>query len=304
MSSLSIVVPRLGADLLFENTLGSILRYRMPHHQVIVVQSDLQADTYGLEGEVQFVEVAGKPKINAPRLNAYLNQGLKVARGDVINVIRPGIEVTHQWFAHGVRYLSHAEIGSAATSIAAANDRNEIVSCGLLTDLTMLPRHATDSIQRPFAASMWAAFYRREVLQLIGELDESISDEFCGLDMGLSLARLGLKCAVVTDRVLTIQSEKMLKLVPRQQAGRDAQRMVQRHAIGQRQTWDSVVAIATDGLKSFWRPARWAQVAGRFSAGSKQATDRAFVRALALAGHDLARLQSEAVDPNRTRKAA
>ncbi len=47
MSSLSIVVPRLGSDNHFEATLASVLRYRMPHHQVIVVQSDLHADHWG-----------------------------------------------------------------------------------------------------------------------------------------------------------------------------------------------------------------------------------------------------------------
>ena len=283
MSSLSVVVPRLGTNALFENTLASILRYRMPHHQVIVVQSDLHADTYGLEEEVEFVEVPGKPN-----LACYFNNMLEVVKGDVINVIRPGIEVTHQWFSHGIRYLQSGSIGCVACSLVSASYRDEVISCGLTTSRTMFPRHITGREQRPIGPSSWAGFYRHDLLRKLGKFDESISDGFFGLDLAFSIRGLGLGCGLVTDRVLTIANPDLLHLRARPQSGRDAQRMVQRHLSVEDQKMGSWAAIGSDCLKSFWRPSHWAQVAGRFSANNKQATDRAFARRMALAKQELA----------------
>ena len=282
MSSLSIVVPRLGSNDLFEHTLASILRYRMPHHQVVVVQSDLQADTYGLEDEVDFIEVAGKPN-----LARYFNQVLPVVTGDAINVIRPGVEVTHQWFAQGIRYFQTESIGSVAFSLVAANYRDEVVSCGLITNRSMLPRHATNPRKQPLGPTSWAGLYRRELLEAIGPFDESISNELFALDLALSIRSLGVGCGVITDRVLTLSSLDLLNLAARTRTGRDAQRMTQRHLLADHQRLGGLVAIGTDCLLNLLRPSRWQQVAGRLTARNKQAADRAFSRRLAITRHEL-----------------
>ena len=282
MSSLSIVVPRLGSNDLFEHTLASILRYRMPHHQVVVVQSDLQADTYGLEDEVDFIEVAGKPN-----LARYFNQVLPVVTGDAINVIRPGVEVTHQWFAQGIRYFQTESIGSVAFSLVAANYRDEVVSCGLITNRSMLPRHATNPRKQPLGPTSWAGLYRRELLEAIGPFDESISNELFALDLALSIRSLGVGCGVITDRVLTLSSLDLLNLAARTRTGRDAQRMTQRHLPADHQRLGGLVAIGTDCLLNLLRPSRWQQVAGRLTARNKQAADRAFSRRLAITRHEL-----------------
>jgi hypothetical protein len=293
MSSLSVVVPRLGTDVLFENTLASILRYRMPHHQVVVVQSDLQADTWGLQEEVEFVEVSGRPS-----LARYFNHMLDAVTGDVVNVIRPGVEVTHQWFAQGVRYLQSRTIGAVACSLVAAQYRDELISCGLLANRAMLPVHATDPRQRPVGPSSWAGLYRRELLQALGPFDESISDELFALDLALSLRGLGAGCGVLTDRVLTLAAAELLQIAARPQTGRDAQRLIQRHLAGESQRLGSLVAFGSDCLGCFWRPAQWSRLAGRFAARSKQATDRAFHRRLAIARHELAE-QGNAIERGR-----
>lgn len=282
MSSLSIVVPRLGSNDLFEHTLASILRYRMPHHQVVVVQSDLQADTYGLEDEVDFIEVSGKPN-----LARYFNQMLEVVTGDAVNVIRPGVEVTHQWFAQGIRYFQTESIGSVAFSLVAANFRDEVVSCGLNTNRSMLPRHAKNPRKQPLGPASWAGLYRRELLEAIGPFDESISNELFALDLALSIRSLGVGCGVITDRVLTLSSLDLLDVAARTRTGRDAQRMTQRHLSADHQRLGGLVAIGTDCLSNLLRPSRWQQIAGRLSARNKQAADRAFSRRLAITRHEL-----------------
>lgn len=282
MSSLSIVVPRLGSNDLFEHTLASILRYRMPHHQVVVVQSDLQADTYGLEDEVDFIEVSGKPN-----LARYFNQVLEVVTGDAVNVIRPGVEVTHQWFTQGIRYFQTESIGSVAFSLVAANYRDEVVSCGLTTSRTMLPRHAVNPRKQPLGPTSWAGLYRRELLEAIGPFDETISNELFALDLALSIRGLGVGCGVTTDRVLTLSSLDLLQVAARTRTGRDAQRMTQRHLSSDHQRLGGLVAIGSDCLSNLLRPSRWQQVAGRLTARNKQAADRAFSRRLAVTRHEL-----------------
>lgn len=282
MSSLSIVVPRLGRQEFFEATLASVLRYRMPGHQVIVIQSDLQADTYGLEDEVDFVEIVGRPS-----WAKYFNQIESSAKHETINLIRPGVEVTQHWFAEGLKHLLNPKIGAVACSLTSARHRDEIVSCGLVANNSMIPRHATNPRQRPLGPCGWAGFYRRDVLNAIGPLDVGISDEFSALDLALSIQSLGLGCEVVRDRLLSIANDDLLTLPIRQQTGRDAQRMVQRHAARTEQRIGATMATIADVARSFWKPSRWAQVAGRMSARSKQATDRAHGRRLALARHEL-----------------
>ncbi len=285
MSSLSIVVPRLGTHGIFEATLASILRHRMPHHQVVVIQSDLQADTYGLEDEIDFVEVAGRPG-----WAKYFNLIESSVKHEAVNLIRPGIEVTQHWFAQAIRHLQSERVGAVACSLATAQHRDEIISCGLISNSSMIPGHATDWRQKPLGPCGWAGFYRRDVLKAIGPLDVTLSDEFAALDLALSIRGLGLACEVVHDRVLSIADAERLKLPVRQQTGRDAQRMVQRHVPRNEQRIGSALATFADLARGFWKPSRWTQVAGRFSAQSKQASDRAFRRQLDLARAELENL--------------
>ncbi len=295
MSSLSIVVPRLGSDSHFESTLASVLRYRLKHHQVIVVQTDLHADTWGLREEVDFVEVAGRP-----RLARYYNEALKVATGDTMHIVRPGIEVTHHWFAYGIRQLQKVSCGCVAASLVSACHRDEIISRGITAGRHMLPVHVADRRQKPLGPSTWAGFYRTCILQAIGEVDESLSDDFLGLDLALGIRGLGYQCGVITDRVLTIASRQMLRCRFGHRTGRDAQRMIQRHLPRREQRTGAAIAFGCDLASSLWRPDRWSQVAGRFSARHRQATDSAFSRRLAVAKHELA----EALVSRNLRRAA
>ena len=234
------------------------------------------------------MNATGSPVTGRPRLARYYNQVLDVATGDTIHIVRPGIEVTHQWFACGIRQLQKVSCGCVAASLVSAFDRDEVISCGIVPGRRMLPQHVTEPRQKPLGPSTWAGFYRKCILQAIGEVDESLSDDFVGLDLALGIRDLGYQCGVITDRVLTIASGQMLCCRGGQQTGRDAQRMIQRHLPRREQTVGSTVAFCCDLASSFWRPRRWSQLAGRFAGRHKQATDRAFSRRLAVAKHDLA----------------
>lgn len=288
MSSLSILVPRLGNDADFQNTLASVLRFRMPKHQVIVVQSDLQVDNFGLENEVEFIEIAGKPS-----LVRFFNAGIQHTTGSIVNLIRPGVEVSNHWFLHGFRALTAEGIGSAIPVFVQQSSRETILSKGIVAGGRMMPRHVADSRQKPLGPSSWSAFYRRNHLELLYPVDESLHDDFLALDLALSLRTLGLGTKVIEECVMTIRSAKMLRPAVCQKTGRDAQRMIQRHVPRHRQSTAGVWAYAGELASAVMRPSHLVQTFGRWSAKSKRATDRAFSRRIGLARHELAELMSD-----------
>ncbi len=286
MSSFSIIVPKLGPSAEFENTLASILRYRLPKHQVIVVHSDQQPDTYGLSGEVEFVESTGQPN-----LVRFFNLGVEAAQGAVMNFIRPGVEVTHQWFVGAIRALAQWPYCAVTARLADSRDRSKIVSTGISIDHRMCPRHCKDVTA--LGPSSWAAFYRRDVIKLIGAIDETLDEGFLDLDLALSITSLGLKSRTSTDGVLTIQSAGRLNIRSSEKTGFSAQRMIQRHIPTKNQPAHSILAAAGECIHSIWRPSRFVQMLGRPAARSKRATDIAFARQLALARHELLELRQK-----------
>ncbi len=275
MSSLTIIVPRIGADLDFETTLASVLRYRLPHHQVIAVQGPDQGDEFFLADEVDFLNCSLEPT-----MGRCLNTALPKVTGEIVNIVLPGVEVSNHWFAHGIRQMKQPGTGCVAVPLVARSDRQEVLSCGLVTTRRMIPRHASSARRQPVGPGCQAGFYSRQLLTKLGPQDESLSDEFFGLDIGLSLAQLGYGCAVVEDHVLTVGDAAWLNPGPSVTIGRDAQRMLQRHRRSDRSAAGDWLAAALEGITSLLHPGRLSQLAGRRAARRKQATDRGFQRHL------------------------
>ncbi len=298
MSSLTIIVPRVGADVDFETTLASVLRYRLPHHQVIAVQGPDQTDTYGLGDEVEFLSGP-----IAPALGSCLNAALPAVRGEVVHILRPGVEVFNHWFAHGIRQLRHPAIGCVAVPVA-GRDGQQIFSCGIAPTCRMIPRHQRTFQQRPAGPGCWAGFYRRTLLECLSPLDEHLSDAFFGLDIALSMAGLGFQCGVVEDRAVTVRDTGCLELRPSATIGRDGQRMRQRHLDPHGVTPGQRIAAAWEIVRSLVQPDHWAQLAGRFSARHWQANDRGFCQRLALLQHQLESESDTRRNPAPPRRAA
>src|SRR5690606_22586302 len=84
---LSIIVPYQGDSGPFEDSLISVLQNRPSNCEVIVPHPVGYHDPYHLEDEVTFVPVAGRPS-----LVALLNAGLEHASGEVLFVMRNGVE--------------------------------------------------------------------------------------------------------------------------------------------------------------------------------------------------------------------
>ena len=133
MSSLTIVVPRLGSDAAFETTLASILRYRMPHHQVIVVQAADDVDDYGLGEEATFLTCQ-----QSPCLAHFVSRAIPVCTGNVINLILPGVEVNNQWFAPAMREMTQPAAGCVSIPVF-SGEQLESLGLGINQTSTDIP---------------------------------------------------------------------------------------------------------------------------------------------------------------------
>jgi hypothetical protein len=258
MSSLSVLVPRLGASADFEATLASVLRYRLRHHQVVVVHGPDEPDDYGLRDEVDFVECRGPAS-----LGSFLNAGLPHLSGNVIAVIQPGIEVHNHWFAGGVRQLGSADAGCAAVALVSAGERSRVISRGLAASRLMIPRHALQS-RDVVAPHSHAFFCKREALESIGPLDESLSDPLLALDLALSMAAGGYQCRCTDDTTLTIRDGSMVRIPMSYATGRDSRRLMARH--GASATPGSALVRSLELMSAVVRPSHWPMLAGRRAA--------------------------------------
>ncbi len=280
MSTLSIIVPRIGlaGDSHFEATLASVLRYRLPRHQVIVVHRSDQPDDYGLRDEVDFVACE-----NSRSLGGFMNAALPRVRGAILALLRPGVEVHNHWFTHGVRILTSGEAGCVSVPLAASDDSASPVSRGIATNRRMTPRHA-DRRQTPAGPHSHAGFYRRDLLERIGPIDEWLCDELMGLDVALAMASLGYRCAVAEELVLRIRFAEMIRYDSSFALGRDARRLVHRHA---RPGGSPLVPFgcALELVSDLVRPGRWTMLAGRGAARRRHATDVGFAARLASLAH-------------------
>lgn len=203
MSQLSILIPRCGTTAAFENTLASVLRYRLPRHQVIVAQAEDDVDEWGLGSEVTFANVTG-PATTASALDAVL----PLATGDVIHVLLPGMEVFEHWFAESMRRLTGTSVGVVAPPVSTGRG-SEIVR-GFSINAAYVPRLVREAgrvIAGPTAA---AAFFRRSVLDALAPLHDTLDDPWCGLDLALAAKRLGWRCEAADGKAL-ILSERSLR---------------------------------------------------------------------------------------------
>ena len=143
MSSFSIIIPMLGSQQDFEATLGSVLRYRLPKHQIVVVHNRDECDPYGLAEEVDFVQCDA-----GVSLATLIPRGVERATGEVIQILRPGMEVTENWFIHGIRLMLTDGVAAVSPTIRGAEDSHKILATGVNVDFGFFPTgHLRSKIQ-------------------------------------------------------------------------------------------------------------------------------------------------------------
>lgn len=193
MSRLSIVIPCLGDAAEFDGALVSVLQHRPADCEVLVVHRQPYDDPYGLNGEVRFLQCAGKSLVE------LLNAALEETTGEIVHVIGCGIEATDGWTKAVLPHFDDPEVAAAAPIIM-SSDGQQIVAAGIGWTLGGARRAVTDRrVLNPgsgrlrakiIAPPLIAGFYRREVLTALGGFESHLGDELADVACGFALRAL------------------------------------------------------------------------------------------------------------------
>ena len=229
----SIVVPLVGDDHLFEHTLASLLRDQSVDTDVILVHDGAYQDPYSLAEEgVKIVDAGSR------RLAVMLNQAVVEAKSELIAIVRPGVELPTNWQSMIEPSFERKTIASVAPVIVPLAEPTEIVAAGVRTNYGFQRILEGDgdkvadrvlSRLRPIGPTQWAAFYRRSTLEMIGNFDETIDDQYLDLDVALTLKSLGYACHFAAQCMATITRPLLITRQADLPHGGSAQRSIVRH---------------------------------------------------------------------------
>ena len=264
----SIVVPLIGDTIEFEDTLASVLRHRPPRSQVIVVHNGMYEDPHRLH-EVELTSIEGRP-----HLARFFNQSLKVADGQFVAFVRPGVEIDENWQIAVEDAFDNQQVGCVAPVLVNANRPNRIVAAGVQTDafknrqLAAAKQRMTQRILgsiRPLGPTQWFAIYRRDLLEAIGRQDHRFDEAYLDVEIAQAMQTLGFKCSFQPDVVGYLESEYPIVKESKTPHGYSAQRSLQRYSKGG--LLQKLTACARELVRAPFNPPWLQHMFQRFSAG-------------------------------------
>lgn len=230
MPRLSIVIPSLSFDPRAEDTLVSVLQNRPEYSEIIVVTSQPYDDPYGLGREVRFV--ASESSLHRIDL---LNHGCSQARGDVIHILLPGVEVLDGWTDHIWQHFVNEQVGAVAPVVLVNATALRAAALGV----TYFPRGerrlvgagaSLEHISRftILSPTLAAGFYRREPLLALQGFDREFGESLADVELGLALRDIGYS-AVVEAQSRVVQTTAALPFPRTYREGEQIERLYQRH---------------------------------------------------------------------------
>ncbi len=239
MVRFSLVIPQFShasnkADQRFDDTLAAALRYRCDSCQIIVVHDGDYDDPYDLGHEVDFVTNSG----NANNLIEQFNSGVRAARGTFVGILRPGVQLDEGWEDAIATAFEDASTGSVAPAVVSGNTKSKLITAGVSTSRNftrqLVAAGKTFSGRngkriQPLGASSWAGFYRRNLLNALGDIDATLDSVYLDLELALSLKSLGFGCQFSPDCLVTLDEAIMIEVEASQPHGQSAQRAFVRH---------------------------------------------------------------------------
>ena len=233
MASFSIIVPFIGNDLDFENTLASVLRNNTDAGKVIVVHDGTYEDVYGLGDEVAFI--ATEPHAQLIRM---FSAGLRQCTSEFVLLIRPGMELPFNWEAVAIEAFEDPRVASISPAIVGAERKTELVSAGVNIKFGMRRELSGKQIRlsrrnlkkiRTLGPTSWAAAYRRSALEQLGTPDETLDSVYLDLDLALGLKSLGYSTRFVSDLVFSTSRPTLITRDADAPHGCSAQRAATRY---------------------------------------------------------------------------
>ncbi len=203
----SIVIPTYNGRALLETCLRSVFHHlpggRTWWTEIIVADDASSDDTVRwLHSHYPLVRLVRR-KTNGG-FCAAANAGLKVARGQFIQLLNNDTEVTKGWLEAGLAPFAEPTVGSVAPLVLVRSDPGRVDSAGDAYSLAGWPTkrgHGQSAAlwqDRPredvFSASGSSAFYRAEAIRQVGGFDPLLGSYYEDVDLGFRLRWAGYRC--------------------------------------------------------------------------------------------------------------
>ena len=280
----SIIIPVVGQPSALDETLASILRDLGEDCEVVLVHDGTFEDPYNIADELTVIDAQTK------RLAAQVSIAVKQSAGQIIAIVRPGVELPEQWTNVVAAAFEDPTVASAAPILVAQSKSQSIVTAGVHTNYhyrRLLTGSRKKLAQRvfgrlqPLGPSAWAAFYRRSTLTMIGDLDQKTEDQYFDLDLALTLSQMGYACASLPTIVCQIDRSARVERESQRPHGVSAQRSIARHAAGESTFSRGLTSFVSELLSAILKPGAFQQAIGRFQASRFKAIDAAFATRMA-----------------------
>jgi GT2 family glycosyltransferase len=218
---LSIIIPVVGQQQDFENTLISVLENRPHDCEIIVVCDERYDDPYALGDEVTFVEARREAG-----LVERLALGVGESRAELVHLLGDGSRVTAGWTTAALAHFRRPRVATVIPIVVDQRRPSRSVAAG--AELTAggrrrlhrrLPRRAKSAHETTLAAPLVAAFLRKSAYQLVGGLDATVGDALADVDLGARLRHAGYLSVIEPESRLS-HDGPLSSTVPAESQGR------------------------------------------------------------------------------------
>lgn len=193
MPELSIIIPIVGQQQDFENTLISVLENRPHDCEIIVVCDEQYDDPYALGDEVTFVEA----RCDAGLVERF-TLGVGQSRAELVHLLSGTSRVTAGWTTAALAHFRRPRVATVVPIVVDHQRPSRTVAAGVALTAggrrrlrRRLPRHITGARETTLAAPLVATFLRKSAYQLVGGLDAAVGDSFADVDLAARLRHAG-----------------------------------------------------------------------------------------------------------------
>jgi hypothetical protein len=274
-NSFSIIIPMIGREQAFDDTLASVLRSKSADCQIIVAHDGTYSDPYDLRREVTFVQSDN----GSDNLAALLNAAIPSATCPMTAIVKPGIELPEGWNDSVASAFDDQSVGSIAAPVVHADNPDRIATGGVSLAAGLnrklvgagqrLKKRSTKKL-RPLGPTLWAGFYRTSLLQAVAPLCGQMEPVYLDVDIALAARTLDLNCRWLPEVVIHIDQPKSIQAEASRPHGRSAQRATRRHGLNSGVA-SRVINASFELLSSPLFPNMFPHAIGRLFAGYVQA---------------------------------
>ena len=191
MARLSIIVAAVGSQTDIDTSLVSVLEHRPADCEVILAHPPSYVDPYDLFDEIRFVSSADAD------LCSLFNAGLKVARGEIVHTIRPGVVASEDWCEPALRQFElNTNTGGVSPLVVSARRSRPVrgVAHHVLLGKCLVTSVGT-AVLCPLIGT---GFYRASALRFMHGFDPRFR-EYADVELGFRLKAAGYVMRAIED---------------------------------------------------------------------------------------------------------